>query len=62
MTSDDRWRQRAERWGLMPATRLRVPLIISGGTDGVDVLEEEIVGERARDERVREAEDPTRRY
>ncbi|HXU91235.1 MAG TPA: sigma-70 family RNA polymerase sigma factor [Methylomirabilota bacterium] len=62
MTSDDRWQRRAQRWGLMPVTRLRVPLIIAGGTGGVDVLEEETVEERARDERVREAEDPTRRY
>jgi RNA polymerase primary sigma factor len=65
-TSDDRlWPDRARRWGLVPVTRLRLPLVIAGSADGVGLLDEgqEIAERRTREEEpVREAEDPTRRY
>jgi RNA polymerase primary sigma factor len=74
-TEDERWRERARRWGVHPAARLTLPLPIAGGSPAgtaadvlaADSLLDELPDEAAerRDEaeaRGAAAEDPTRRY
>jgi RNA polymerase primary sigma factor len=69
-SDEDRWFERARRWGVVPASRITLPLPIAGGSPILTAADAVVVepadqseqrAEEAGAER-RGAEDPTRRY
>lgn len=78
MSEEARWYERARRWGVLPASRITLPLPIAGGSpvvaaadapvvgppEDIDYHVTELAGERAEEAEagVPAVEDPTRRY